>query len=314
MSDIHRLTDGGRPKSERDRSRDDVPLIVSAISARPSPARSLAIGMSRRLWRRRAETWDREGSAQLGKVVEAVLAQCGDVAGAVVVDLGCGSGQLTLPLAASSHHVLAVDINPHAIAMLTARAARERTANIQAVVHPVETLDLPPASVDLVVSNYALHHLRDADKRRLIERSFVWLRPGGRIVVGDMMFGRGTDALDREIIREKVRGLLRRGPGGWWRIVKNGWRFLLRFQERPLRPRAWESIVRDAGFTTPRTSRVIAEAWVIAAEKLSGPAQHDRDGHDRAHRTRQDRDAAHPDPARAVPGGSRSRATVLPAA
>ncbi len=38
---------------------------------------------------------------------------------------------------------------------------------------------LPPASVDLVVSSYALHHLADADKQALVARAARWLRPGG---------------------------------------------------------------------------------------------------------------------------------------
>lgn len=248
----------------------EAPLSVSAVSDRPSPARALAIGMSRLLWRGRAETWDREGSAGLGTVVDAVVARAGKTAGAVAVDLGCGSGQVTFPLARSCSHVLAVDIDTNAIEMLVARAGREGVDNIQAVAQPVETLDLEPESVDLIVSNYALHHLRDADKQSLIERTLVWLRPGGRLVIGDMMFGRGTNRADREIIRQKVRALVRRGLGGWWRIVKNAWRFLLRFQEKPLRPDAWETIVREAGFANVRTSRVVGEACVISARKLPG--------------------------------------------
>lgn len=220
-------------------------------------------------WRHRAQRWDQLGATQIGKVIDAVLGECGEPAGAVAVDLGCGSGQVTLPLGRRCAHVLAVDINPHAIAMLVSRAEHERVANIQAVSAPVETVELPAASVDLVVSNYALHHLRDADKRQLIERCYRWLRPGGRLVIGDMMFGRGRDRTDREIIREKVAGLARRGPGGWWRIFKNGWRFLLRFQERPLTPDAWESIVRATGFTNLKTLRVVSEACVVAATKPS---------------------------------------------
>lgn len=50
-----------------------------------------------------------------------------------------------------------------------------------------------------------------------MERSFTWLRPGGRLVIGDMMFGRGADAADREIIRAKIRSLI----GQARRVVAN---------------------------------------------------------------------------------------------
>lgn len=251
--------------------RHDVrPLKVFVVPNRVSSASAFAIGMSRLLWQHRAERWDHEGSARLDSVVEAVLERSGDRDGAVAVDLGCGSGQVTFPLAQQCSHVLAVDINAGAIGMLAARSRVDGVDNVQMVVQPVETLGLESGSVDLVVSNYALHHLRDADKRRVIQRAFSWLRPGGRLVIGDMMFGRGANPVDREIIRAKVRALARRGPGGWWRIVQNSCRFLLRFQEKPLRSDAWEEIVREAGFENVSACRVVAEAYVVSAMKPVG--------------------------------------------
>jgi ubiquinone/menaquinone biosynthesis C-methylase UbiE len=261
-----------------DRSHSHAPPVVSSIPTKRSPVRALAISMSRMLWRDRAESWDQEGSTQLSKVVEAVLAACGETSNAVAIDVGCGSGQVTLPLAGRCSHILAVDIDTEAIEILAARAKRDGITNIEVLAHPAETLELDPESVDLVVSNYALHHLRDTDKRELIARSFGWLRPGGRLVIGDMMFGRGSDPRDRKIIWQKIRDLARMGPGGWWRIVKNAYRFVFRFQEKPLMPDAWESIVREAGFTDLRTTRVVAEACVISATKLLGPPGHGRTG------------------------------------
>jgi len=228
--------------------------------------------MSRLLWRRRAESWELEGSTQLGGVIDAVLARCAESPGGVAVDLGCGSGQVTFGLAHGRAHVLAIDINARAVEMLNEHARREGVTNIRAVAHPVETFGLAPESVDLVASNYALHHLRDEDKRLVVQRSYAWLRPGGRFVLGDMMFGRGADAEDRAIIRSKIVGLARLGPGGWWRIAKNAARFMLRFQERPLRPAAWEAMLREAGFVDVVVDRVVAEACVVSATKPGGSA------------------------------------------
>lgn len=269
MTDSESHTSGGATDSEQ-------PLNISAVSDKPSPARALAIGVSRLLWRGRAERWDREGSTQLGSVVDAVLERSDAPDGAVAVDLGCGSGQVTFPLARRCSHVLAVDIDEGAIELLAARATREKVENIQVLAQAIEKLELEPESVDLVVSNYALHHVRDTDKRLLVERALIWLRPGGRLVIGDMMFGRGADQADRQIIREKIRALVRRGPGGWWRIVKNGLRFLLRFQEKPLRPDAWAAIVHDAGFANVKTDRVVAEACVVSATRPRTTPNRDR--------------------------------------
>jgi ubiquinone/menaquinone biosynthesis C-methylase UbiE len=236
-------------------------------SRRLSPAQALAVTRERLLWNRRAESWDIEGSAGLARVVDVVIEACRASRGAVAVDLGCGSGQVTIPLAADSASVLAVDVSAPSIARLEAKASDAGLRNIQALAHPIETLDLPAESIDLIVSNYALHHLRDADKAQLMRRAYEWLRPGGRLVIGDMMFGRGAAAGDRAIIASKASGMLKRGPAGWWRLAKNVWRFSLRLGEKPLPVARWESLVGTAGFHDVATERVIAEACVLTATK-----------------------------------------------
>jgi ubiquinone/menaquinone biosynthesis C-methylase UbiE len=240
-------------------------------SNKPNLRQRLAIRMQRTLWRGRAQRWDEQGSVQLSKVVDAVVERCPVSADSVVLDLGCGSGQVTLPLATGAAHVLAVDVSAEAVTMLEERASREGVVNIQGLAQPIETLELQPESVDLVVSNYALHHLRDADKADALARAYRWLRPGCRLVLGDMMFGRGTDRRDREIIRSKVRALAARGPAGWWRIVKNVGRFGLRLQEKPLTADAWEAIAHGAGFEDVTISPVVAEACVLSAVKGVDP-------------------------------------------
>jgi hypothetical protein len=90
-----------------------------------------------------------------------------------------------------------------------------------------------------------------------------------------MMFGRGADSVDRTIITTKVRGLIGRGPGGWWRLLKNAARFGLRLGEKPLPTAKWEALVRQAGFGDVRTARVVAEACVLSATK---PAMSDSHG------------------------------------
>jgi ubiquinone/menaquinone biosynthesis C-methylase UbiE len=257
-------TDCGFPSAPSSKEASQI-FIVS--DRRASLATRATLGISRELWRDRAEIWAQEGSSALSKVADAVIAESGELMGQVAVDLGCGSGQLTFQLACLCTQVLAVDIDAGAIDLLRTRAGREGLTNIEAIIHPLETLELPPASVDLIVSNYAMHHLRDADKRQLLERSFTWLRPGGRLVIGDMMFGRGMASDDREIIRQKVSILVGRGPAGWWRILKNAFRFLVRFQEKPLRPTVWQSMVLAAGFENVRAFHVAAEAHVVSTTK-----------------------------------------------
>jgi SAM-dependent methyltransferase len=221
----------------------------------------------RRVWSRRVGSWDQHGSANLGSVTSAVVGVAAAQEGTAVLDLGCGTGQISIPLAMRGASVLGVDVSPAMAGRLRAEARRRDLPSLTVIALPVEELDLPPGSVDLIVSSYALHHLRDPDKARLVTAAYGWLRPGGRIVIADMMFGRGGSARDRAIIRSKLTVLARKGPGGWWRIVKNAGRYLLRVQERPISMSAWTALLTNAGFAGITASSIVAEAGLITARK-----------------------------------------------
>lgn len=250
----------------RDQETDQQAVRALAEFATRSAARR-----QRRVWSRRVASWDQHGSAGLTTVTAAVLDASQAAPGARVVDLGCGNGQLGLPLARSGANVLAVDVSPAMIESLQAEAQRQHVPRLHGLATPIEELMLPPGSIDLVVSSYALHHLRDADKARLIRSAADWLRPGGRIVIADMMFGRGGSSRDKKIIKSKVSALAKKGPGGWWRIVKNAVRYQLRLQERPVSADAWKSMLASAGFTAITETPIVAEACMVTAKLPERP-------------------------------------------
>jgi 2-polyprenyl-3-methyl-5-hydroxy-6-metoxy-1,4-benzoquinol methylase len=221
----------------------------------------------RRVWSGRVSSWDQHGSAGLTKVTAAVLAAAAVGPGDMVIDLGCGNGQISIPLARQGAEVLGIDVSPAMAEQLQAEAKRQGLSTLDAIAVPVEELDLPPSSADLVVSSYALHHLRDPDKARLVAAALTWLRPGGRLLIADMMLGRGGSSRDREIIKLKLVTLARMGPGGWWRIAKNIARYLIRVQEIPISMEAWEALFRKAGFTAITTTGIVAEAGLISGQR-----------------------------------------------
>ena len=181
-----------------------------------------------------------------------------------VVDLGAGSGFVALALANDVHDVLAVDLAPRMLEALDTEAAAMGFTNVSCEASDLARFDLAPGSVDLVVSCYALHHLADPDKTALIARARTWLRPGGRIVVADMMFGRGTTAQDRRILKQKVVALARKGPAGLWRIAKNLVRFGLRVgSERPASPTFWTATFTAAGLTNVEYHPIVGEAGLV---------------------------------------------------
>jgi len=211
------------------------------------------------------------------------------------VDLGAGTGFVSLALAPLADSVLAVDISSAMAESLAARAAQAGLRNIRTQVADLRTFQLPAASVDLVVSNYALHHLRDQDKRELAGEAARWLRPGGRIVIADMMFGRGTTKRDRQILRDKVRALAAMGPGGWWRIAKNLLRYGLGVgSEHPATPEFWQQALRDSGFADVRFEPVVAEAGIVSGTRGAAAPCPRRTGRE-----------ALPEPGRGVPARRR---------
>jgi ubiquinone/menaquinone biosynthesis C-methylase UbiE len=223
-----------------------------------------------RIWDRRVVGWHTHVTSASGfdKVRDRLLAIADPGAADACVDLGAGTGFVALAIAPLVDSVLAVDISPAMAESLAASAARAGLENVRTEVADLRTFRRPAVSADLVVSSYALHHLRDEDKRALAAEAARWLRPGGRIVIADMMFGRGASQRDREILRAKVRALADRGPAGWWRIAKNLTRYGLGVgHEHPADPQFWQAALRDAGFTDICFDPVVAEAGIVSGTR-----------------------------------------------
>lgn len=184
------------------------------------------------------------------------------------LDVGAGTGLLTLALADTVERVWAIDISPPMCEYLRTKAASAGRDNVTAAAASATSLPLVDASVDLVVSNYCFHHLGNADKERALTEIFRVLRPGGRLVFGDMMFRVSvTDRRDRRVVATKVRRLLRKGPGGLLRLIKNAMRYAGRRWEQPARATWWESALRRAGFTEIAIEVLQHEGGIASARR-----------------------------------------------
>jgi SAM-dependent methyltransferase len=96
-------------------------------------------------------------------------------AGARVVDLGCGAGiPATRELAGHGLQVLGVDFSA-----VQLRRARRLVPGGRFVQADMTAFSLRTASVDAVVSFYALIHVPLADQQALFPRVREWIRPGG---------------------------------------------------------------------------------------------------------------------------------------
>lgn len=110
--------------------------------------------------------------------------------GQLVLDLGCGQGNLSLELLGAGTEVIGVDISPGMVDVARRRAELYRpTERARFLVADAGNLPLADSSVDMVVGKWVLHHLDSATAVREIRRV---LRPGGR---GVFVENQGTNPL-----------------------------------------------------------------------------------------------------------------------
>ncbi|MGW5664020.1 class I SAM-dependent methyltransferase [Streptomyces sp. NPDC003758] len=110
----------------------------------------------------------------------------GAQAGDRVLDVGCGTGYLTRHMAAQvgrDGSVTGVDPSPPVLAYARRRKLRPGSAPCTYKEGIAESLDLPDASFDTVVTSLMLHHLPEELRAAALGEMCRVLRPGGRLLV-----------------------------------------------------------------------------------------------------------------------------------
>jgi phosphoethanolamine N-methyltransferase len=121
-----------------------------------------------------------------------VLAFLGDVAGARVVELGAGIGRFTRQLADAAAAVIAVDFMQNLIDQN--QKANGDCSNVEFRCGDATEMTLPPASVDVLFSNWLLMYLGDAEVAQLATDALTWVAPGGTIFFRESCFRQSGDA------------------------------------------------------------------------------------------------------------------------
>lgn len=174
--------------------------------------------------------------------------------GEVILDLGCGTGELTAAIAARGAHVFGVDGSMDMIAR-----ARHRHPELDFSVSDAAALEVDKP-LDAVFSNAALHWMTHQDD--VLRRVCACLRPGGRLVAEMGGAGNVTALLAAIDAARAARGF---GPAErpWYfptpaeqavRLERAGlWPRLLQWFERPTRIGADETAIIEwvAVFGTP---------------------------------------------------------------
>ena len=103
----------------------------------------------------------------------------------VIADLGAGEGTLSQLLAQRAKKVIAVDSSEKMVAYGAELAERHGFKNLEYRLGDLENPPIEAGSVDLVFLSQALHHAQRP--AQALKAAFVLLKPGGRIVILDLL-------------------------------------------------------------------------------------------------------------------------------
>jgi ubiquinone/menaquinone biosynthesis C-methylase UbiE len=112
--------------------------------------------------------------------------QAGIAPGQRVVEIGCGTGNLTLLVAHRHPAATVVGLDPDPLALARARRKSARDGSpVQWDLGSAADLPYPDESVDRVLSCLMFHHLDEGEKNRALSEVRRVLRPGGRLHLVD---------------------------------------------------------------------------------------------------------------------------------
>lgn len=156
---------------------------------------------------------DRQVRILRSQVRDRVLHKAALMPGAVVLDLGCGAGFLSLEAArvvGRKGMVLAVDVSEGALSVLSRKAEERGLENLRPLRADIGKLPLDGDTVDAVISRSVLCYV--PDRPAVLREALRVLKPGGTLSIFEPALAEeeiSADWGDEAHLWEKLTGILR---------------------------------------------------------------------------------------------------------
>ena len=233
----------------------------------PSIARGAVVdGSIAETWDARVEAWSTICATPVFQSFRDRIVREARLTGVeTLLDLGCGTGLVALAATGQCARVIGLDVSEEMLRRVAGTASD--VDGLEFILGDMRRIPLPDASVDVVTSCYAFHHLGNDGKELAAAEAFRVLRPGGRLVVVDMMFALTLAPRNRRIVASKVTLLLRMGPRGIVRLARNAGRVATGRWEHPAPPEWWGAMLERRGFEDVSVAPLVHEAGLATCRR-----------------------------------------------
>jgi ubiquinone/menaquinone biosynthesis C-methylase UbiE len=134
-----------------------------------------------------------------------------------VLDIGCGDAETLLPILkkVNIEHYTGYDLSEHVLELANSNLDKEKVTHTLKQGDMLELILNEGKQFDIIHSCFAIHHLQDAEKRKLLQACSEKLLPGGTMIYTDTF---RRDLVDRETYIQNYFSFINKD----WKLLSEG--------------------------------------------------------------------------------------------